>query len=168
MRWHSPPKGAIKLNFDGSLKHSSAAGGHIIRDWTGKLIKASAANYGDTTILVAEARALRDGVQAAVQAGYNNIFIEGDNLTVIKAVNGEGQTPWRISNIIRDVQGSLLQSTHTKCKHIFREANMAADWLANFGHSITGVFSADFCFSPHLYQILADNVVGRTLVRRGA
>ena len=85
--------GAVKLNFVGSLKHSSATGGYILRDLTEKIIKAGAANYGDTTILIAEAWALRDSVQAAVQAGYNNIFIEGDNLTVIKAVNGEGQIP---------------------------------------------------------------------------
>jgi len=34
-------------------------------------------------ILIAEAQALRDGVQLAIQARYNKIAMEGDNLTVI-------------------------------------------------------------------------------------
>ena len=90
VRWHSPHPGAIKINFDGSLKQESASGGFILRDWTGRLIKAGAANYGNTSILVAEARVLRDGVRLAIQEGFKNIIIEGDNLTVIKAIQGNG------------------------------------------------------------------------------
>ena len=45
---------------------------------------------------------------------------------------------------------------------------MAADWLSKFGHSVTISFALDTCFSPALKVILADDVVGRTLVRRGA
>ena len=45
---------------------------------------------------------------------------------------------------------------------------MAADWLSKFGHSVITPFSSGTCFSPALKVILADDVVGRTLVRRGA
>ena len=62
VRWHPPSPGFVKLNFDGSLINSAATGGFIIRDWTGKLVKAEAGYYGETSILVAEARALRDGL----------------------------------------------------------------------------------------------------------
>ena len=117
---------------------------------------------------MAEARTLRDEVKLAVQVGFNNIVVEGDNLTVIKAIKDDGQVPWKISNIIKDVQLWLNKDIQATFKHIFRKANMAADWLAKFGHSITGVFSSDCCFSPHFRQLIADDVVGRTLMRRGA
>ena len=51
----------IKINFDGSLIHSLATGGFLIRDWTEKLIKAGETYYGQTSIIVVEPRALRDG-----------------------------------------------------------------------------------------------------------
>ena len=67
------------------------AGGYVLRDWTGKVLKVGAANYGHTSILVAEARALKDGVSAAIQTGYRNLLIEGDNTIVIQALTGKIQ-----------------------------------------------------------------------------
>ena len=91
--WHPPPPGFITLNFDGSLVNSAAAAGFILRDWTGQIIKVGAANYGQTSILVAEARALQDGIEAATQAGFHKLYIEGDNRTVIPVVQGKIRIP---------------------------------------------------------------------------
>ena len=52
---------------------------------------------------MAEARALRDGLRLAIQAGFNNIVIEGDNKIVIHALKGKIHIPWQISNIIEDI-----------------------------------------------------------------
>ena len=83
------PPGVVKLNFDGPLTHHSAAGRFIIRDWSGQLLKAGAAHYGNSGILVTEARALRDGVKAAAHLGIKHLQIEGDNATVIRTLRGE-------------------------------------------------------------------------------
>ena len=104
VRWHPPPPRFIKINFDGSFINSAAAGGYIIRDWTGKVIKTGAANYGHSSIMVAEARPLRDGVKIANQAGFRKLYIEGDNCTIIKALQGKNSVPWQISTILEDVQ----------------------------------------------------------------
>ena len=93
VRWDPPPPGFVKINFDGLLLNSSAAGGCVLRDWTGKLLKIGAANYGTTSITVAEARALKDGVSATIQAGYRRLLIEGDDNTVIQALIGKTQVP---------------------------------------------------------------------------
>ena len=85
VRWNAPPLGAVKLNFDVSLSRSSAARGFIIRDWLGHFIKAGATHYGES-ILIAEARALRDGFKVAAKLGVRHLFIEGDNATVIRAL----------------------------------------------------------------------------------
>jgi len=44
---------------------------------------------------------------------------------------------------------------------------MTTNWLSKFGYSIAASFSSDKCFSPTQRTILADDVVGRPLVRRG-
>jgi len=105
---------------------------------------------------VAEARALRDGVRLVVQAEFNNINIEGDNLMVTQALKGDIQVPRQISNIIEDAQAWLKQEIQANFNHIFQEANMAANWLSKFGHSISGFFSSDCCFSPNLPQMILD------------
>jgi len=115
--------------------------------------------------LVAEAQDLKDRVTLAIQAGYSMISIEGDNTAVIRALKGESKGPWQISHIIEDVRACFHQDIQVFINHIFREANMAADWLSKFGHSITETFTIDFCFSPILRQMIADDCIGRTLVR---
>ena len=60
VRCYPPSPGFVKLNFDGSLINLSAIGGFIILDWTGKLIKAGVSYYDNTSIFVAEAKALQD------------------------------------------------------------------------------------------------------------
>jgi len=166
VRWFPPQPGIVKLNFDGSGINSAAAGGFILRDWTGKILKAGAANYGQASSLVAEARALKDGVLLATQEGFSTISIEGDNLIVIQFLKGECHGSWHIAHIIQDVSASLTHVTSVSINHIFREAKMAADWLSKFGHSITESFITDFGFSPMLRQIVAIACIGRTLVRR--
>jgi len=81
-------EGVVKINFDGSCIDLSAARGFILRDWMGKVLKVGAANYGLSSCLVAKAWALKDGVLLAVQAGYMELIIEGDNLVVIQALQG--------------------------------------------------------------------------------
>jgi len=126
VRWN-PPSGSIKLNFDGSCFHNSAAGGSIIRDWAGRLIKVRAAPYGDTSVLVAEARTLRNGLQEAVKQGFQYLEIEGDNIMVIQAIKGSTHMPWKISLIVKDILHFMKQLTHVSISHIYREANLAAD-----------------------------------------
>ena len=100
--------------------------------------------------MVAEARALKDGVSAATRAGYKSLLIEGDNTTVIQALAGKVQVPWKITTIIEDISIWLNQDTHFQVKHIYREANMAADWLSKFGHSITNSFFQMSASPQHL------------------
>ena len=113
VRWHPPQPRFLKLNFDRPRNYIYTVGGFIIRDWTRKLLKASASYYGETSILVAEARALQNGVCAMIQAGSKNIIIEGDNLTVIQALRGHIHIPWQISMIIADVREKITSSSTT-------------------------------------------------------
>jgi len=110
------------------------------------LIKAGAAHFGTSNILVAEARALRDGVRAVVDSGFKRVLIEGDNSSVIQALQGHITVPWQIAGLIHDVSNYLNQLDHVSITHIFREANMAADWLSKAGHSL--VSPIVWCYPP--------------------
>jgi len=123
--------------------------------------------YGTTSILVAEARAVRDGLQFVVQVGFRNINIEGDNQIIIQAIEGKIITPWQMQHIIEDILHWRSHSIQFTTKHVFREANMAADWFAKFRHLVTDSVITDTCFSPTLSKILDEDIVRRILIRRG-
>jgi len=125
--WKKPPEGFIKVNFDGSELSHHAAGGYVIRNWTGHLIQAGAFNLGATSILIAEATTMRNGLQAAVTVGFSNIHIEGDNKILIQAVQEFIQPPWKIQVLVQDILYYLQTCNHVIVFYIFREGNRAAD-----------------------------------------
>jgi len=110
VQWEPPPTGRVKINFDGSVLHTSAARGYIICDWRGTILRAGSHQYGCASVIMAEARALRDGLQAATVAGYKDIIVEGDNQMIINALLGTISTPWQISNALKDVRFLLKSS----------------------------------------------------------
>ena len=73
---------------------------------------------------------LRDGVKAVANVRFKRLLIEGDNATVIRALRGEASSPWRIATIIQDVNKYLSIMAYVSIPHVYREANMAVDWLS--------------------------------------
>ena len=73
----------------------------------------------------------------------------------------------QITTILEDVHSCLLQGYWVIINHTYQEVNMAATWLSKFGHSITNNSFTNFYFSPSLRQIVADERIGYTFVRRG-
>ena len=110
---------------------------------------------------------MRDRIAVAHQGRFNHLIIEGDNKIVTQALAGLIHIPWSIHYILRDILDWCEQGLIFTIKHVFHEANMAADWLSKFRHSLVGSFTTDFCFAPNLKIILGDDIIGRTLVRRG-
>ena len=119
-------------------------------------------------ILVTEATAMRDGINAALQNGYRKIQVEGDNQIVIRAIQKQIHTHWHIAPILHDIWNLISSCESISFQHTYREGNMAADWMAKFGcllrcHSLstfTSPPSRDFVF------LLVDDNLGRTLERR--
>jgi len=134
--WQKPPEGFVKINFDGSKSSQVAAGGFIIRDWAGRFLQAESFNLGVTSVLVAEATAMRNGVQAAAKAGFTNIHIEGDNCILIQAVKEHVYVPWEIQVLVQDIHSFLQSFTNVVIHHVFQQGNNVADWLAKYGLSI--------------------------------
>jgi len=56
----------VKINFDRSLYNDLAAGGYIIQDWKGKVVKVGSAYDDQTSIITEESQPLRDDVQETI------------------------------------------------------------------------------------------------------
>lgn len=130
-KWQPPKAGSFKMNFDGSKDGQGKAGaGYCIRDSKGKLVAAGTFNCGRQSIIIAEALGLREGVKAATELAIEDLEIEGDNISVVKALTKEWSTPWEISCIILDVLEDLRSFKAMTTRHCYREVNMTADFLA--------------------------------------
>uniref|UniRef100_A0A7C9DFJ2 RNase H type-1 domain-containing protein n=1 Tax=Opuntia streptacantha TaxID=393608 RepID=A0A7C9DFJ2_OPUST len=168
--WRSPPGGYLKLNFDGTHSSSGAAAGFVLRDWRGRLIQAGTRFLEDAPILVAEATAMRDGIKAALATGSRKLLVEGDNKIVIQAIKGQIHTPWQIQTLIQDIRNMIPPYVDCLFQHIYREGNLAADWMAKFGCLVRSVSILYFSFSFHrdFLSILMSDNLGSTLERRVA
>ncbi|KAL6198986.1 hypothetical protein ACLB2K_028774 [Fragaria x ananassa] len=134
IRWLPAPDRTLKINFDGSSSNTSAASGVIFRDSEGNPVFASSRNMGITSVPIAEAAALRDNLINAKTKGYTDIQVEWDSKMVINAVNEKISPPWRIQQIVQDIKKIAQDFSTISFKHIYREANFAADAIANTGH----------------------------------
>uniref|UniRef100_A0A7C9DII2 RNase H type-1 domain-containing protein n=1 Tax=Opuntia streptacantha TaxID=393608 RepID=A0A7C9DII2_OPUST len=168
VRWSTPIRGFIKLNFDGSKSSTGAAAGFVLRNWQGGFIMAGTRFMAHAPVLVAEATAMRDGIRAALDAGYRKLLVEGDNQIVIKAIHNQIHVPWRIASLIEDIRNMIISCESISFTHIYREGNMAADWMAKYGCLLRCTSLSTFSSPPcrDFLFLLVDDNLGRTLERR--
>ncbi|CAN1320736.1 Putative ribonuclease H protein At1g65750 [Linum perenne] len=115
--WQAGPTSWITVNSDGSVVggRSKAAAGGILRDEAGRGIEAFAINLGNCSITRAEIRGALHGIRLAWLRGFRKVEVQIDSQAVVAI---------------------LLKDWELKVKHIYREANQAADYLANKGHRL--------------------------------
>ena len=58
----------------------------------------------DALILIIEAIAMRDGINAAIDMSFKQIIVEGDKKIVIQSIWREAMTPRQIQAIIQDIR----------------------------------------------------------------
>ena len=71
-----PSSPFFKLNFNGSVRNSSAEAGFIIRDFDTNLVKVAALNLGASSVSVAEATTLQHGIWLAIRNVITHLHIE--------------------------------------------------------------------------------------------
>ncbi|XP_059292528.1 uncharacterized protein LOC132045986 [Lycium ferocissimum] len=83
---------------DGASKGNPGPSAFVfcVRNHEGNLIHAVARRIDDTTCLVAEAKAMYDGIRYCVQKQLILLFLETDSLGLLKFVEGEWDVPWII------------------------------------------------------------------------
>lgn len=104
IKWHPPPVGWIKLNFDGSVINSQATIGFVTNNSEGHVLLVGANNIGENSINVAESVALQDGLATSIDKGWHQIFVEGESKLVIDSVLRTVR-PLGASNILFKMSG---------------------------------------------------------------
>jgi ribonuclease HI len=144
------------LQFDGGARGNTkgaAGAGMVIYDpagrevWCGwKFLSAATSNNQ------AEYQALQLGLECARSLGIEKIRVEGDSELVIKQLTGVYQVKNEALRVLwQQTKEEMREFKSCDLKHIFRENNKRADWLANNGtfcrgHDIIS-FLLRFCAS---------------------
>ncbi|KAL0463162.1 UNVERIFIED_CONTAM: hypothetical protein Slati_0203800 [Sesamum latifolium] len=131
VRWATPSPAWFKLNTGGSsLRIPGPAGaGGIIRDAEGQVRLAYQVALGTTTSVIAKLTAVWHGLEIAMANGLAPIEIEVDATTVIQLLWSRTFGRWEIHHLIMRIT-QIQHVLGPVVRHIFREANRAADYLA--------------------------------------
>ncbi|XP_038974541.1 uncharacterized protein LOC120105864 [Phoenix dactylifera] len=163
--WKPPPPSFLKVNFDGSALDGGMRGGvgFVIRGPYFRAVAAGGCQLFDTSILEAELRAAWAGLRhARVVLQASSIILEDDSATVIgwiqRGSRGEGTDHPLIRNIVMMMRDEEAIQT----KHVFREANGAADWMAAYAahHSRYALWSEEGELPLTLRELLYFDLIG--------
>ena len=132
--WEKPLEGWMKLNLDGSALGNlgRAGGGGIIRDHEGDWIRGYARALGNTNSIVAELRALRDGLNLARDLRLNNLIIELDALCVVILMNNDSEN-LLMKPLLTDCKNLWKAISNKQVIYTYHEANQCTDALAKLG-----------------------------------
>ncbi|CAN1319811.1 Putative ribonuclease H protein At1g65750 [Linum perenne] len=136
--WRLGGEGWYTLNTDGSLRSStnSATAGGIIRDDNGRFVTAFASNLGCCSVVRAEIKGIVDGMAIAWEKGIRKLRIQTDSQLAVKLLLSEENINHQHSSLVHTFQEFKARNWEITIEHVYREANNAADFLANMGHDL--------------------------------
>ena len=130
--WSPPLVGVLKINCDAAWKNAETAFGCVIRNHEGLLLECFGARFRASSVLMAEAMAIREACIFCLKGGIRNVVIECDNASVVSWCDQSGKSPqWDCISIVADIS-ALAINVNVSFNLIRREANRAADALARW------------------------------------
>ncbi|CAN1147800.1 Putative ribonuclease H protein At1g65750 [Linum perenne] len=114
---------------------STAAGG-LIRDDQGRFVSAFVSKLGTCSIVRAEIWGVIEGMELAWSCGIRKLKVQSDSAIAVKLLSTTQHDAHQHFNLIRRFQELKSRQWDVTIKHIYREANFAADFLANSGHEL--------------------------------
>ncbi|KAH9723430.1 putative leucine-rich repeat receptor-like serine/threonine-protein kinase [Citrus sinensis] len=134
--WSPPFWPWCKLNTDGAAKKTGeASAGGLIRDHNGAWLALFGMNIGSCSVTVAELWGLYQGLNIAWQNGIRWLQVEVDSICILHLVTTPMITSNELSPLIKSIKDLISRSWRITINHVYREANFAADFLANHGLS---------------------------------
>ncbi|XP_070054663.1 uncharacterized protein [Nicotiana tomentosiformis] len=96
--WQLPCHGWYKCNIDEASKGNPGPSslGFCVRDDEGDVVYARAVDLGVTTNVVAEAKAILQGLEYCVEHDFHPFILETDSLVMKKAIEREWDPPWAL------------------------------------------------------------------------
>jgi len=106
----------------------------------GDLVFAKASALGEAANIMAEAKAICEGLEYCVERQLHQLIMETDSLVIRKIIDGEWATPWCISVEVRKLK-QIMNNYKILFQHVQREGNTIADFLANLAFSFVGTLT---------------------------
>ena len=133
--WQPPQGEFFKLNFDGASFDNGATSGYgaVIRNGNGEVMAAVSAKGGvvrDSEEL--EVMACRNALEFAINAGFMEVILEGDNALVMKTVSQAQPNFSRLGLIYEDIWCLATGFRSISTSYVRRSANGVAHALAKF------------------------------------
>ena len=136
-----PPFNTFKLNFDGASKQNPGIAGYggAVRNHTRTIHVIYHGNLSVNTNNTAELIALIHGLTLASHYRLLPLVVEGDSEIIIRLMRKlqmgaqvDKVTPsWRLSTILKDLQGQLCDTQGITFQAVLRTTNNMVDALAN-------------------------------------
>ena len=133
MKWCPPPAGFYKANWDAATSgdQNRTGVGVLIRDERGLVIAVlSKTIFAKLDPQIAKATAPLQAVELCRDIGVQDIFLEGDALTIVKAIASRTPTWYSFGQIVDDIRVVLGSRISWQVGHIKRGANGAVHELA--------------------------------------
>ncbi|XP_019431828.1 PREDICTED: uncharacterized protein LOC109338930 [Lupinus angustifolius] len=132
--WNLPAPGWVKINSDGAAKGfpGHTGGCAIFKDNIGSCLGCFASYFNIQDSLYAEVLAAILAIQTAFSKGWHLVWLECDSSWVVEIFRGSMAVPWKLSNLMLKCRNTML-AMQIKISHIYREGNICADKLANYG-----------------------------------
>ncbi|KAL0016817.1 hypothetical protein SO802_003886 [Lithocarpus litseifolius] len=121
-----------------------AGGGGLLREVNGNWVGGFARRIGTANGYTAKLWALRDGLLLCRQMNVQAVVFELDVRAIVDVFNHQARANTVVSSIMDDCKYLVTQIPQMSIRHIYREANRSADWLANLGLML----DSDFEFFP--------------------
>ncbi|CAN1164269.1 Putative ribonuclease H protein At1g65750 [Linum perenne] len=150
--WDPGPEDWVTCNSDGSADPATgkAAAGGLVRDANGKCLLAFTMNTGNCSVTRAELRGAVEGLRRSWNAGFRKVILQLDSRAAI-AILTSGKDPGPLlSPETADFKDLQSRNWELVIKHVYREGNRAADFLASIGY--------DYPFGSHSVSSLNCNL----------
>ncbi|CAN1147579.1 Putative ribonuclease H protein At1g65750 [Linum perenne] len=125
----------MTVNTDGTVDPISgrAAAGGLIRNAAGHCVSAFSMNIGCCSITRAELRGAITGLRTAWDLGFRKVEVQVDSMAVLALVNSAENPVHQHTLEVLDIHDLLRKDWEVKIRHVYREGNRAADFLADMG-----------------------------------
>ncbi|XP_070046776.1 uncharacterized protein [Nicotiana tomentosiformis] len=130
--WQLPYERMYKCNTDGAYRGNPrpSSNGFSVRNGTRDVVFSMAEEIGISTNIVAEARAIVEGLLYCVQRQLHPFIIETNSLVMKKIIEGKWDIPWNIGKEVKKIK-EIKENYNVIFQHVLREGNTVADFLAN-------------------------------------
>ncbi|XP_058757283.1 uncharacterized protein LOC131630523 [Vicia villosa] len=140
LRWEPPVEGSIKCNVDAGYNNirGTTNRGWCMRDHMGSFMFAGAAwDFGHYLILEAEALALNEAIQRAIDMQMQNVIFESNSQRTVQTIHSNHQGVSEFSCIISSIHSLLFNFPNFEVKFVKRQANTVAHSIAKATDSWT-------------------------------